>query len=946
MEHSLLNCSSVKKTLFSVLLSILAVLPAFSQQTLWVGESYTYDVGSSVIGITANLQWSTSGGYISLSGTGFYRTITVTQYFSGTATVTCEWDYKLTGNDRYTHTRRQVTISCRDNPVSIMPTELTLAPGETASVGYRHQFDNQYTRAANAYFQSTNPSIASVNEHTGEVVAHKAGTAYINVYSKISSTSPYCKVTVKEVNPTSVSLQKTLSIAVGEQKTLVPNLYPSNAKTSFSWSATGTAASVSSSGVVTGKAVGKSRVTVKTANGLSDYCDVSVSKGKPLYVTASLAPGVYKKGSIVSLSTTDNDALIRYTIDGSIPTKSSTAYTSPITLDKSVTLKARAFHPEHEDGPVLTCEYDVTSLEISECFPYNGFIGIRPLLIPYIKFSHNVKIANAAVIKLKDGKGKAVKGEFVAGGNTLWFAPTEPLSPDTYTFDLPVSSLTSDVGVNFSHQYTFTLYDDFPKVCKVSSKGYFFLALKEDGTLWAWGENSAGQLGDGTTTGREEPVMIMDNVCDISAGWLHSFAIKNDGSLWGWGWNEYGQLGVGSTAQICTEPVKVMDDVSSVSAGYYHSLAIKKDGSLYSWGSNEYGELGNGTNALSRSPIKVMESVCGISAGSRCSFAIQNDGSLYSWGMNSGGILGDGTSTNRKLPVKIMSGVCKICTNDGHTLAVKDDGSLWAFGRNNCGALGNGTTTSQHKPVKIMDDVLEASAGDCHSVAIKTDNSLWAWGYNHVGELGDGTTEQRNSPVKIMDDVVAISAGCMSSLAVKSDGSLMLSGYSFSREEDDGGIWYYNYQVPHKMIDGLNWANSGRGTRTLAVPIGKQRFAMSVMSFSPYNASYETIEWKSLDTAIATVDEYGIVTGVKKGSTTVICNVTANGNTFPVEIRVQVQKPVDNAIEHVEIDADSPIQVYDLLGTRVYEGLKAEMPQLPHGVYIIRQGANSIKILL
>lgn len=93
-----------KKTLLSFVLVILASLSSFAQQTLWVGESYTFDVTSSVLGLTANVSWSTNGGYLSLSGSGFYRTITVTQYFSGTATVTCEWDYKLTGNDTYTHT--------------------------------------------------------------------------------------------------------------------------------------------------------------------------------------------------------------------------------------------------------------------------------------------------------------------------------------------------------------------------------------------------------------------------------------------------------------------------------------------------------------------------------------------------------------------------------------------------------------------------------------------------------------------------------------------------------------------------------------------------------------------------------------------------------------------------------------------------------------------------
>ncbi len=186
-----MKLSKIRKFLLSLMLTVITQSSALSQQALWVGQSYTFDVSSSVMGLTANMSWSTSGGYLSLSGSGLYRTITVTQYFSGTATVTCEWDYKLTGNGSYTHTKRQVTISCRDNQIFISPTSMTLTPGESRHVSYRHQYDNQYTSAANAYFQSSDPSICTISS-SGEVIAKSPGTTYINVYSKVSSVSPYC----------------------------------------------------------------------------------------------------------------------------------------------------------------------------------------------------------------------------------------------------------------------------------------------------------------------------------------------------------------------------------------------------------------------------------------------------------------------------------------------------------------------------------------------------------------------------------------------------------------------------------------------------------------------------------------------------------------------------------------------------------------------------------
>lgn len=275
-----MNLSIIKKKIvISLVLVIVFSLPVLSQQKLWVGQSYTFDVSSSVMGLTANMSWSTSGGYLSLSGSGFYRTITVTQYFSGTATVTCEWDYKLTSNGSYTHTKRQVSISCRDNQVSISPTSMTLSYGEKSFVSYHHQHNNQYTSAANAYFQSTNPLVASVNQHTGEVTAIKEGTAYINVYSKISSVAPYCLVTVKKSEPITVSLPTSMVLENGERRTLSPVLTPEYAETSYTWTSSNTeVATVSSSGEVKAIKHGYADISVKTSNGLKATCRITVEE--------------------------------------------------------------------------------------------------------------------------------------------------------------------------------------------------------------------------------------------------------------------------------------------------------------------------------------------------------------------------------------------------------------------------------------------------------------------------------------------------------------------------------------------------------------------------------------------------------------------------------------------------------------------------------------------
>lgn len=260
----------------------------YAQKTMWVGESYTCDASSSILGLTSDVSWSTSGGYLSLSGSGFYRNVTVTQYFSGSATITCSWKYRLYSGDRWHTQSRSWSISCYENPVSISPSNLTLAPGEQASVHYSYRFSNSYTSYGNAYFSSSNPSVATVSS-SGAVYAKKPGTAYINVYSKISSASnaPYCTVIVKEKVPTSVSLQGTLTLFVGETKTLTPTVSPSDVSTAYSWSSDDSnIAKVNSYGAVTGVKSGTTRIRVTTTSGgCTDYCNVTVKDLTPTGVS-------------------------------------------------------------------------------------------------------------------------------------------------------------------------------------------------------------------------------------------------------------------------------------------------------------------------------------------------------------------------------------------------------------------------------------------------------------------------------------------------------------------------------------------------------------------------------------------------------------------------------------------------------------------------------------
>lgn len=349
-------------------------------------------------------------------------------------------------------------------------------------------------------------------------------------------------------------------------------------------------------------------------------------------------------------------------------------------------------------------------------------------------------------------------------------------------------------------------------VATVSAGNYHTMVILEDGSLWGWGENSCGQLGDGTTTNKSTPVKIMDNVIYVSTGSNHTVAIKDDGSLWTWGDNCYGQLGDGTTINK-SAPIKIMDNVIYVSAGDINTAVIKGDGSLWAWGQNGSGQLGDGTTEDSCSPMRIMDDSVSVSTGFH-TMTIKRDGSLWAWGENSWGQLGDGTQKNKFTPTKIIDNAVSVSTGFTHTFALKNDGSLWAWGAEfpsgavagessgdssyNSPILGDTAISGSGTPVRIMDNVVSVSTNFNHTMAIKTDGSLWAWGYNSYGQLGDGTTTDKSTPTKIMENVVSISAGLRHTVAIKSDGSVWVWGDNSYGQLGDGSTTASS--TPKKVI--------------------------------------------------------------------------------------------------------------------------------------------------
>lgn len=306
-------------------------------------------------------------------------------------------------------------------------------------------------------------------------------------------------------------------------------------------------------------------------------------------------------------------------------------------------------------------------------------------------------------------------------------------------------------------------------VVSVGCSMYHTAAVKKDGSLWAWGMNDCGECGNGQK-GDEiyndqryhlSPVKVMDDVATVSCGGSHTAAIKKDGSLWLFGSNAYGQIG-NDGGIIQTVPVKVMDDVVYVSCGSDYTAAVKADGSLWTWGGNEDGQLGNGEKGRGLkqyTPIKIMDDVVYVSCGYNHTAAIKKDGSLWTWGTNGRGCLGVGsTSTvdDSYIPVKVMDDVAMVNCRTFITAAIKTDGSLWAWGSNYRNIIDTNSSENIGTPTKIMDDgccFIDLGDDGCQAFVIKNDGTLYGWGCkSHIG-IGDKTEGYQLTPVKILSDI-------------------------------------------------------------------------------------------------------------------------------------------------------------------------------------------------
>jgi alpha-tubulin suppressor-like RCC1 family protein len=337
---------------------------------------------------------------------------------------------------------------------------------------------------------------------------------------------------------------------------------------------------------------------------------------------------------------------------------------------------------------------------------------------------------------------------------------------------------------------------NFAGVVGAASGFQWSMAVRSDKTVWVWGMDNHGILGDGTAGGKVLPVPnknpTLSNVSGISAGSTHALAILFDNTVWAWGANDSGQVGnnSASTADVLT-PTPVLTQALSISAGFAHSLAVRSDNTLWSWGNNLNGQLGTGTvgtNIILPTKITALSAVTAASAGTEHSLALLADGSVWAWGDNSKGELGQPTaSLGGSIAPVLVAGLPKaiaVAAGQYFSVALAADGTVWSWGDNSLGALGRSGTPDTPGPVDGLSNVIAVSASSAFAMALLADGTVRSWGSDAVGQSGNLAINYTSTPAPVLGltNIASISAAPSIGMAVGKDGLLWTWGYNSDSE--------------------------------------------------------------------------------------------------------------------------------------------------------------------
>ncbi|HBV99548.1 MAG TPA: hypothetical protein DEF36_21215 [Desulfotomaculum sp.] len=581
----------------------------------------------------------------------------------------------------------------------------------------------------------------------------------------------------------------SLTVTVGQQMSVTAAVSPADAVLTAISSDTGIAVvSVTDKTIyVDGVANGTANITVTASKSGYDTAEITFpvtvnNAGQVSSPTAIPPAGTYSGVQSVSLSTLTDGADIWYTTDGSDPTTSGARqhYSTAFTVGDTKTVKAYAVKAGLSDSDVVSFNYVIN---------INNTISLNPIGSLIVEMGKQewvvaaVDPTEAVITAFSSDTGIA---EVSVTGKTIY---VDGVSSGTANITVTASMAGYD-----SAQVSFAVTVSLPAV-PVAGWYTHSLMSKDDGTVWAWGDNGYGQIGDGTASDRYSPMQVLgaggagylDNVTALDAGRYHSVALKTDGTVWAWGRNNIGQLGNGTTINSYT-PVQVkgpsgtgfLTGIVAIASGYQHVAALRSDGAVFAWGSNNSGELGNGTENESSLPVQVLSpdgagyltDIIAIAAGNQHTLALQRSGKVWVWGSNGLGELGIGAVdfASHPYPVQVTGldsyNISAISAGEFLSMALSSDegGKIWTWGDNGVGpsgglgGLGDGTLAYyRSSPVQVVDvggvgpltGVSAIAAGNYFTVALKGDGTVLTWGENEYGELGIGSYDYDAHPIPV-----------------------------------------------------------------------------------------------------------------------------------------------------------------------------------------------------
>lgn len=479
--------------------------------------------------------------------------------------------------------------------------------------------------------------------------------------------------------------------------------------------------------------------------------------------------GTYTQAQSVALSTVTSGAVIRYTTDDTEPGLRSAIYSAALPVAVSTTIKAKAFRADWLPSAITTAAYtiDTGAVDAPSLNPGTGtYVTHQGVTIA-------CSTPGAAIHYTADGRVPTEADPVIVSGNQVDVPRSLRLQARAFKAGLSPSPVRTG---------------DYRLQGAAVASGDHSLALKADGSAWAWGKSFAGKLGYGGNSDQFLPIQVSQgtglvDAVAIAAGGAHSLAIDKDGHVWGWG-----DGGPNGSTVDRWEPTLVAgpnnSDFVAVSAGHQSSLGLKKDGSVWVWGTMYNVNYGH-------QPVMVMglTGVSSISAGYDYAVVVKTDGmasgSLWGWGNNDGAQLGDGTQTSRTTPVRVANVSDAVAAGGGHrhTVAATSSGGVLAWGINIYGQLGDGTLVGPRVYPAAVNGITGVSvAASDHSVAVSSEGRAFGWGWNASGQCGNGLYEQSGSQARTPPDLVAttdlrsVSVGTYHSMGLRRDGTVWTWG--------------------------------------------------------------------------------------------------------------------------------------------------------------------------